>query len=110
MFAVVAVLWVVADRVPVQLPFRGVTYGLVFDDVPLLFGLVFLAPNLLILCAVCTVAFICTVLRRQALMKIAFNVASAAFATALAATVFRELLGLTARSASSAGPRRRRPW
>ncbi len=93
MFAVVGVLWVVADRVPVMLPFRGVTYALMFDDVPLLFGLVFLAPNLLVLCSVCTTAFICTVLRRQAVMKIAFNVASAAFATALAATVFRELLG-----------------
>ena len=38
-------------------------------------------------------SFIFTVLRRQALMKMAFNVASAAFATALAATVFREILG-----------------
>ncbi len=93
MFAVVGALWIVADRVPVQLPFRGVTYGLMFNDVPLLFGLVFLSPNLLILCAVCTTAFICAVLRRQALMKITFNVASAAFATALAATVYRELLG-----------------
>ena len=86
MFAVVSVLWVVADRVPVQLPFRGDTYDFVLEEVPLLFGLVFLAPNLLVLSTVCAVAFIFTVLRRQALMKMAFNVASAAFATALAAT------------------------
>jgi diguanylate cyclase (GGDEF)-like protein len=93
MFAVICVLWVVANLVPVALPFRGDTYSFVFEEVPLLFGLAFLSPNLLVLSAVCAVALTYSVLRRQALMKMAFNVASAAFATALTATVYRELLG-----------------
>ena len=52
MFAIICLLWVVADLVPVQLPFRGDTFGFVLEEVPLLLGLVFLAPNLLVLSAV----------------------------------------------------------
>ena len=37
---------------PCQLPFRGNTYAFVLEEVPLLLGLVFLAPNLLVLSAV----------------------------------------------------------
>ncbi len=93
MFAVICVFWVVADLVPVALHYRGNTYDFVLEEVPLLIGLVFLSPNLLVLSAVCAVAFTFTVLRRQALMKVVFNVASARLGTALAATVYRELLG-----------------
>ena len=93
MCGVVGGLWVVADLVPVSLPYRGDTYAFVLEEVPLLFGLVFLSPDLLVLSTVCAVAFTFTVLRRQALLKMAFNVASTALATALAATVFREILG-----------------
>ncbi len=93
MFGVITLLYVVADRVPVELPFRGITYAFVLTEVPLLFGLVFLAPNLLLLATVCSTVLAYAVLRRQPLMKVAFNVASYTFAAALAATVFRELLG-----------------
>ena len=82
----------IADRVPVELPFRGTTYAFVLNEVPLLFGLAFLAPNILVLASVCVGHRV----RRPAQadpMKVAYNVASLAFATALAATVFRELLG-----------------
>ena len=94
MFGVVCVLYVIADRVPVELPFRGTTYAFVLNEVPLLFGLAFLAPNILVLASVCadrsSPSPSCA---GRTLMKVAFNVASLAFATALAATVFRELLG-----------------
>jgi diguanylate cyclase (GGDEF)-like protein len=93
MFGVIFVLYVVADRAPVELPFRGNTYAFVLTEVPLLFGLAFLDPNILVLATVCSSFVALAVLRRQALMKVAFNVGSVAFATALAATVFREILG-----------------
>jgi diguanylate cyclase (GGDEF)-like protein len=93
MFAVVCVLYVVADRVPVELPFRGTTHAIVLNEVPLLFGLAFLAPNILVLASVSASLIAFAVLRKQHPMKVAFNVASLAFAAALAATLFRELLG-----------------
>ncbi len=93
MFGIVCVLWVVADLLPVQVPFRGDTFDIVLEEVPVLLGMVFLAPSLLVLSAVCAVALTFTALRRQALLKMAFNVASAAFVTALTVLIYRELLG-----------------
>ena len=78
MFGVICVLWVVADLVPVALPFRGDTYAFVLEEVPLLIGLVFLSPDLLVLSTVSAVAITFAVLRRQAMLKLAFNVASTA--------------------------------
>ncbi len=93
MFGVVCVLWAITDWVPVSLHYRGNTFLWVLEDVPLLIGLVFLSPNLLVLSTVCAVAFVFLVLRRQAMLKVTFNVASTALAIALAAIVFRQLLG-----------------
>ncbi len=93
MFSIVCVLWAITDWVPVSLHYRGNTFLWVLEDVPLLIGLVFLSPNLLVLSTVCAVAFVFLVLRRQAMLKVTFNVASTAMLTALAAVVFRELLG-----------------
>ena len=58
MFTVVCVVWVVADRVPVSLHYRGDTFLCVLEEVPPLIGLVFLSPNLLVLTTVCAVVFI----------------------------------------------------
>jgi diguanylate cyclase (GGDEF)-like protein len=93
MFGVIVVVFVIADRVPVELPFRGTTHALLLNEVPLLFGLAFLAPNILVLASICASVTAFAVLRRQDPVKVAYNVASLAFATALAATVYRELLG-----------------
>jgi diguanylate cyclase (GGDEF)-like protein len=93
MFSLVCVLSAITDWVPVPLHYRGNTHLWVLEDVPLLIGLVFLSPNLLVLSTVCAVAFVFLVLRRQAMLKVTFNVASTALVTALAAVVFRELLG-----------------
>jgi diguanylate cyclase (GGDEF)-like protein len=93
MFGTICVLYIIADRVPVELPFRGDTYAFVPSDVPLLFGLAFLAPDVLILATVISAVIALALLRRTMLMKVAFNAASGAFATAVGAIVFRELLG-----------------
>ena len=93
MFIVVCVLWAITDWVPVSLHYRGNTFLWVLEDVPRVIGLVFLSPNLLVLSTVCGVAFVFLVIRRQAMLKLTFNVASTALATAVAAVVFRELLG-----------------
>ena len=51
MFSIIFVLWAVANWVPVSLHFRGNTTLVVLEDGPLLIGLAFLAPNLLVLSA-----------------------------------------------------------
>ncbi|HVA07797.1 MAG TPA: bifunctional diguanylate cyclase/phosphodiesterase [Acidimicrobiales bacterium] len=93
MFGIVTALYVVVDRVPVELPFRGTTYALLLTQVPLLFGLAFLSPNILVLASICSSVIAFAILRRQHPTKVVYNVAAYAFATALAATLFRELLG-----------------
>jgi diguanylate cyclase (GGDEF)-like protein len=93
MFAFVCVLWAAAAWAPVQLHYRGNTYSTVLEEIPLLLGLVFLSPKLLVLCPVCANVFVLGALRKQAPVKLAFNVSSDALATALTALVFRELLG-----------------
>ena len=79
-----------------ELHYRGNTYLFVLEVVPLLFGLAFLAPNILVLSA--SASLIGHRIRRRApagrCMKLAFNVASVGIAAAaIAAIVFREILG-----------------
>jgi diguanylate cyclase (GGDEF)-like protein len=93
MFAIVTVLWAFTDWAPVQLHYRGNTVLWVLEDGPLLLGLVFLSPNLLVLSTICAVVFVFGLLRRQAALKVTFNVAGAALTTAVAAVVYREILG-----------------
>ena len=52
MFAIVCLLWAAAVWAPVSLHYRGNTYLFVLEEVPLLIGLVFLSPNVLVLSAV----------------------------------------------------------
>jgi len=93
MFAVLAVLWAAAIWAPVSLHYRGNTYLFALEEVPLLIGLVFLSPSLLVLSCVCAQAFIFLILRKQALIKVAFNLASGGLSAAVSAIVFRQLLG-----------------
>jgi diguanylate cyclase (GGDEF)-like protein len=92
-FVVICVLWGVADWMPVQLHYRGNTFLCVLEDGPLLLGLAFLTPNLLVLSAATSVFIVFAGVRRQPALKVTFNVAAAALATAVAVVVFRELLG-----------------
>ena len=92
MFAVVCVVYVTALWAPVSLHHRGNTIETALEEVPLLLGLVFLSPSLLVLASFCAnVVFFAR--RRVGLIKVVFNLAASALSTAVAAFVYRELLG-----------------
>ena len=93
MFVVLCVMYAAASWFPVQFHYRGNTYLFVLEEVPLLLGLVFLSPSLLVVAAVCAELFVRLGPRRQAAFKVSFNVTSSAVSISLAALVYRELLG-----------------
>jgi diguanylate cyclase (GGDEF)-like protein len=92
MFVILFVLSAAASWWPVQLHYRGNTYLFVLEEVPMLLGLVFLSPVLLVLCGVCAELFVGLGPRRQPAFKVYFNVASASACVALAALVYRLLI------------------
>jgi diguanylate cyclase (GGDEF)-like protein len=92
MCAVVCVVWAVALWAPVSMHHRGNTYLMALEDVPLLLGLVFLSPALLVLACVVAAAFVFFAIRKQALNKVCFNVAAGALGVAVSALVYREIL------------------
>ncbi len=77
--AIVCILWAAALWAPVSLHYRGNTTLMVLSEVPLLLGLVFLSPALLVLGCLAADAFIFGLIRRQAGIKVAFNLATGAF-------------------------------
>ena len=93
MFVILCVMWAAAAWCPVELHYRGNTYLAELEEVPMLLGLVFLSPSLLILCVVCAETFVRAGPRRQPMVKLFFNVASGAVSVVLAIIVYRELLG-----------------
>lgn len=93
MFGIICVFWAAANWAPVSLHFRGNTTLVALEDGPLLIGLAFLTPNLLVLSAAAGALFVFAAVRRQAAMKVTFNVAATGLRVAVAAVVFRELLG-----------------
>ncbi len=93
MFVVLTLMFGAASWAPVSLHHRGTTYLLAIEDAPLLLGLIFLSPLLVVLSYVLAEALVVTFLRRQALMKGLFNVSSCALSTVIAALVFRLILG-----------------
>ena len=108
MCAVVCVVWAVALWAPVSMHHRGNTYLVALEDVPLLLGLVFLSPALLVLACVVAAAFVFFAIRKQALNKVCFNVAAGGLGVAVcqrssSARSWRP----TARSAPGAG---QPPW
>jgi diguanylate cyclase (GGDEF)-like protein len=93
MFVVLTVVLAAAAWAPVSLHHRGNTYLFLLDHPAILIGLIFLSPSLLVLSCVCAEAFVLVVVRKQPLIKVMFNVASAGFSTALCALVYRTILG-----------------
>jgi diguanylate cyclase (GGDEF)-like protein len=93
MFLAFCVLWVAANWAPVSVHHRGNTGIFVLDAVPLVIGLVFLRPSLLVVGCVVSETVVFVAIHRQALIKIFFNVCSTALSVAVAAVVFRDLLG-----------------
>lgn len=92
MFLILFLMSAAASWWPVQLHYRGNTYLFVLEEVPMLLGLVFLSPLLLVLCGVCAELFVGLGPRRQPMLKVFFNVASSAMSIALAALVYRMVL------------------
>jgi diguanylate cyclase (GGDEF)-like protein len=93
MFVIVCMMFAAASWFPVQFHYRGNTYLFVLEEVPMLLGLVFLSPTLLVLAAVCAETFVRIGPRRQAAFKAFFNIASCAMSISLATLVYREMLG-----------------
>ena len=93
MSALVFVVWAAVLWAPVSLHHRGNTILLMLEEVPLLLGLVFLSPALLVLAGVSAAAFVFLVVRKQAPYKVFFNVAAGGLGMAVSAVVFREILG-----------------
>ena len=58
MFVILCAMWAAAAWAPVSLHYRGNTYLFVLEEVPMLLGLVFLSPTLLVVCAVCAETFV----------------------------------------------------
>jgi diguanylate cyclase (GGDEF)-like protein len=92
MFVIVFMTWAAASWAPIKLHYRGNTYLFVLEEVPVVLGLVFLSPVLLVLSGVCAELFVAAGVRRQRPFKVFVNVASVALSIALAALVYRELL------------------
>jgi diguanylate cyclase (GGDEF)-like protein len=92
MFAAFCVLWAAANWATVSVHHRGNTGMIALDGVPLVIGLVFLRPSLLVLgCAISeTIVFV--VVHRSPLIRVFFNTASTILSVAVATVVFRELL------------------
>jgi diguanylate cyclase (GGDEF)-like protein len=93
MFIVVCVLFAAALLAPVTLHYRGSTIGTSLDSAPILLGLVYLRPSLLVLSAVLAEAFVDAIVRKVALIKVVLNIALVGCTTAIAAVVYRELIG-----------------
>jgi diguanylate cyclase (GGDEF)-like protein len=93
MFFVLTIAWTGAVWAPVQLHHRGNTHLFVLEEVPMLVGLVFLSPQLLVLSCVLANLLALGLLRKQAPIKLFFNVASGALSAAVSAVVFRAILG-----------------
>ncbi|MHB1885276.1 MAG: putative bifunctional diguanylate cyclase/phosphodiesterase [Acidimicrobiales bacterium] len=91
--AVLAVLSAAAVVAPVSFHHRGNTYQFNLGEVPLLLGLAFANPVALIVGRFIGAATGLGALRRQAPVKLVFNLATVAFTTALADTVYREIIG-----------------
>jgi hypothetical protein len=76
MFSIIFVLWAAVNLAPVSLHYRGNTTLVPLEEGPLLIGLAFLTPNVLVLSAAAAALFVFAVVRRQPAMKVTFNVAT----------------------------------
>ncbi|MFZ0171836.1 MAG: EAL domain-containing protein, partial [Acidimicrobiales bacterium] len=98
--ALLVVLSAAAVSAPVSFHHRGHTYLFSLSEVPLLLGLVFAAPWVLVVSRVAGGAIGLGVVRRQSPLKLAFNLANGAFTAAIAEVAYRAIL----RGGSPVGP------
>jgi len=91
--AVLVILSAAAVLAPVSFHHRGHTYLFSLGEVPLLLGLVFASPAVLVVGRLAGEAIGLGGVRRQRPVKLSFNLASGAFTAVIAETVYREILG-----------------
>jgi diguanylate cyclase (GGDEF)-like protein len=87
------VMFVGAEVFVVHLPFRRDSQSVSLSEVPLVLGLMSVAPATLVIVRVLGALLALVVHRRQAGLKLAFNLAHFAFEACLATIIFRAILG-----------------
>jgi diguanylate cyclase (GGDEF)-like protein len=90
---VVAAAFFVAEAYPVHLHFRGEAHSLSLSDAALVVGLFALEPSALVAAQLLGCGCALVTLRRQRLIKIAFNLAQYAATCCLAIVVFQTIVG-----------------
>lgn len=93
MLGILVVVFAAAAAAPISIHYRGDTYLYSLGEVPLLIGLVFLSPLMLVVARAGGQALGLGVVRRQAPLKLLFNVSMGACAAASAALVYHAALG-----------------
>lgn len=97
--ALVAALFVVAEGAAIHIPGRRESHTISLVEMPLVLGLVFLAPLELVVARLLGSATALVLIRRQrSLLKIGFNVSAFALETAVAASTFTAIVGAAAPS------------
>ena len=89
----VAGMYGLAEVLVVHLQFRRDTHSFSLSEIPLVLGLFFLQPTMLLLALVVGSGVTLAFHRRQSVMKLAFNLANLTFTTGLAIVLFRDILG-----------------
>ncbi|HLN05694.1 MAG TPA: hypothetical protein VK217_05420, partial [Acidimicrobiales bacterium] len=89
---------------PLSVHYRGQTYMFGLSEVPLLLGLVFAAPAVLVVSRMIGEAFAFGAVRRQSPLKAAFNLSSDAMSTVIAIIVYQALLGSLGGAKVAGGP------
>src|SRR4051812_10471850 len=84
-------LFVIAIAAPLHFVFRRQPWSVHLEAVPLVLGLFFLPPSTLLTVVVLATAFTHGVIRRQPVIRLAFNIAAAALSTLSAVAVFHAL-------------------
>ena len=91
-WAVVAAAYAAAEVFVVHLQFRRDTHSFSLSEIPLVVGLFFLPPTMLLVALIAGSGAALALHRRQPLIKLAFNIANLAFTTGLAILLFRLIL------------------
>jgi diguanylate cyclase (GGDEF)-like protein len=90
---IVAAMYGLAEVLVVHLQFRRDTHSFSLSEIPLLVGLFFLEPTMLVVALLLGSTAALTIHRRQRPLKLAFNLANLSFTTGLAIVLFRAILG-----------------
>lgn len=88
-----AIAFAVVESFVVNLHFRSESGSFSLLEIPLVFGLIYTRPSLLWVAIVVGSALSLTIVRRQPLVKIAFNVANLSLHVAVAAVLYSWFLG-----------------